>query len=83
MSPCLSACTDSPTGGSPPWIVQGTYMADQASELLQGVPYMADQELLQGVLRSNLANEEFIEWLPETMAQFAEQTGPIYIKHTD
>ena len=37
---------------------------------------MADQELLQGVLRSNLANEEFIEWLPETMVQFAEQTGP-------
>ena len=28
-----------------------------------------------GVLRSNLANEEFIKWLPETMLAFAEQTG--------
>lgn len=28
-----------------------------------------------GILRSNLANEEFIEWLPETMLAFAEQTG--------
>eukprot|EP01052_Picozoa_sp_SAG31_P007707 SAG31_NODE_371_length_16628_cov_3.741943_15_plen_103_part_00 len=30
---------------------------------------------LAGVLRSNLANEEFIQWLPETMLAFAEQTG--------
>jgi hypothetical protein len=28
-----------------------------------------------GILRSNLANEEFIQWLPETLLQFAEQTG--------
>jgi hypothetical protein len=26
-------------------------------------------------IRSNLANEEFIQWLPETMLDFAEQTG--------
>lgn len=51
-----------PNGGSPPWIVQGTYDASQTP-------------LLGGVTRSNLANEEFIKWLPDTMIQFAEQTG--------
>jgi hypothetical protein len=34
-----------------------------------------DKAQLGGILRSNLANEEFIQWLPETMLAFAEQTG--------
>ena len=57
-----------PDGGSPPWIVQGTYM---------GAPLRLTEEVpeIGGVVRSNLANEEFIQWLPETMLQFAEQTG--------
>jgi hypothetical protein len=32
-----------------------------------------------GVLRSNLANEEFIKWLPETMVRFVvEQNLPSF-----
>lgn len=60
-----------PDGGSPPWIVQGTYMGERAPSppLADKVPHLA------GVVRSNLANEEFIQWLPETMLQFAEHTG--------
>jgi len=58
-----------PGGGDPTWIVQGTYMNEDASSQL-GVG-----QGLGGVLRSNLANEDFIKWLPETMLAFAEQTG--------
>ena len=38
-------------------------------------PQQARPHLQGGVLRSNLANEEFIQWLPETMLAFANQTG--------
>ena len=64
-----------PGGDSPPWIVQGTYMGDEQTTVgahgEQSTPPLG----MGGVLRSNLANEEFIQWLPETMVQFAEQTG--------
>lgn len=74
-----------PGGGSPSWITQGTYMSsasnadvggDSLVSSLQGKE-PASPQLGEGggVLRSNLANEEFIKWLPETMLAFAEQTG--------
>ena len=56
-----------PGGGSPPWIVTGTYMSGS----LSAEPAVG----LGSILRSNLANEEFIKWLPETMVDFAQQTG--------
>jgi hypothetical protein len=52
-----------PGGGSPPWIVHGTYSSG------------SDVDVGAGILRSNLANEEFIQWLPETMLAFANATG--------
>jgi len=96
-----------PNGGSPPWIVQGTYDAYDThnapttgvqsnlhahstvhamnrSRAVSGAVHGAagkhaqsgeQTPLLGGIMRSNLANEEFIKWLPETMLQFAEQTG--------
>lgn len=57
-------------GGNPSWIVQGTYMSDTGDSSSQFSSQRAG-----GILRSNLANEEFIQWLPETMLAFAEQTG--------
>lgn len=65
-----------PGGGNPPWIVQGTYM--HASRQRRGNEFrraVAETAQLGGILRSNLANEQFIQWLPETMIQFAEQMG--------
>ena len=73
-----------PGGGSPPWIVQGTYDMSDARARDVSATLPKKQPPMQsapprvgagGVLRSNLANEEFIQWLPETMVQFAEQTG--------
>ena len=60
-----------PGGGSPPWIVHGTYTSDALQTQTHPLSARA------GVLRSNLANEEFIQWLPETMVEFAEQTGAV------
>lgn len=74
-----------PGGGSPPWIVQGTYMSTymsgestrDASATLptQSAAAAGVGAGMGGVLRSNLANDDFIRWLPETMVEFAEQTG--------
>ena len=72
-----------PGGGSPPWITQGTYMSSSTMSSLQSgldaepasTQFNASAASEAGVLRSNLANEEFIKWLPETMLAFAEQTG--------
>ncbi len=60
-----------PGGGNPSWIVQGTYMSETNAESNR----LSGTAALGGILRSNLANEEFIQWLPETMLAFAEQTG--------
>jgi hypothetical protein len=68
-----------PGGGSPSWITQGTYMSSSSNADIGLVGGDAASSLQAeeggGVLRSNLANEEFIRWLPETMLAFAEQTG--------
>jgi hypothetical protein len=66
-----------PGGGSPDWITEGTYMSSKSSLHSHLEPLVLDTAAGSegGVLRSNLANEDFIKWLPETMLAFAQQTG--------
>ena len=62
--------------------IHGTYMSNaythnvsMGRDVRATLPKESVPQLGAGVLRSNLANEEFIQWLPETMIEFAEQTG--------
>ena len=95
--PCTQYSGNSPgsSGGSPPWIVHGTYMSNaythnvsMGRDVRATLPKESVPQLGAGVLRSNLANEEFIQWLvyhlgmPDTPAHldYARSIGQLCIK---
>jgi hypothetical protein len=69
-----------PGGGSPPWIVPGTYDGEHrgaGEQQRQRRPPRAQPGSREknGPPRSNLASPDFQEWLPSTLLAFANATG--------